>query len=137
MGARSLTAARCGIARQAPRARRGQPAIPAPRGSGSHWPTAAQICLDALPNRSTRSYYCGVKVFLLTFGLFLIAVLAMSVGVLLGRPRLKGSCGGVDREGRPIGDCACAQAKLTVCATTATSPGTQRASQPASADSLR
>jgi hypothetical protein len=58
-----------------------------------------------------------VKVFLLTFGLFLVAVVAMSVGVLFGRPRLKGSCGGVDREGRPIGDCACAQQKLTLCAT--------------------
>jgi hypothetical protein len=58
-----------------------------------------------------------VKILILTFAVFLIAILAMSVGVLLGRPRLKGSCGGVDREGRPLGDCACAQQQKLACAT--------------------
>jgi hypothetical protein len=63
------------------------------------------------------AYPWGVKILILTFAVFLIAILAMSVGVLLGRPRLKGSCGGVDREGRPLGDCACAQQQKLACAT--------------------
>ena len=62
------------------------------------------------------AYPVSVKILLLTFAVFLIAILAMSVGVLMGRPRLKGSCGGVDREGRPLGNCACAQQQKLACA---------------------
>lgn len=58
-----------------------------------------------------------MKILILTFAVFLTAILAMSVGVLMGRPRLKGSCGGVDREGRPLGNCACAAQQKQVCAT--------------------
>ena len=32
---------------------------------------------------------------LLTFGIFLLAALGLALGVLFGRPSIKGSCGGV------------------------------------------
>ncbi|QDU85013.1 hypothetical protein Pla163_21340 [Planctomycetes bacterium Pla163] len=44
--------------------------------------------------------------FLVTLAFFLIAVGAMSVGLLRGR-RLSGSCGGLDKLGQPIGECVC------------------------------
>lgn len=44
--------------------------------------------------------------FLVTLAFFLIAVGAMSIGLLRGK-RLSGSCGGLDRLGQPIGECVC------------------------------
>ncbi len=35
----------------------------------------------------------------LAAGIFAILVLSMSVGIFFGRPRLRGSCGGVGGEG--------------------------------------
>jgi hypothetical protein len=56
-----------------------------------------------------------MAVFVATLVLFLLAVGGMSIGLLRGR-RLSGSCGGVDREGRPIGDCHCGQTPSNACA---------------------
>lgn len=38
-----------------------------------------------------------MTIFLISFFLFLIAVLAMGVGLLLGREGIRGSCGGLNR----------------------------------------
>jgi len=46
----------------------------------------------------------------LTIAVFLIAALAMTVGLFFGRPRLRGSCGGVDGCG------ACSPEKRAACA---------------------
>jgi hypothetical protein len=40
-----------------------------------------------------------VSLFIVTFLIIAIAVLAMSAGVLLGRPAIKGSCGGLNQVG--------------------------------------
>ena len=40
-----------------------------------------------------------IATILLSFAIFVAVVLAMSVGVLAGRPTIKGSCGGVGSEG--------------------------------------
>lgn len=56
-----------------------------------------------------------MAVFVATLVFFLVAVGAMSIGLMRGR-RLSGSCGGVDRNGAPIGDCHCGQAPSTNCA---------------------
>jgi hypothetical protein len=40
-----------------------------------------------------------VSLFIATFLIIAIAVLAMSAGVLLGRPAIKGSCGGLNQVG--------------------------------------
>jgi hypothetical protein len=40
-----------------------------------------------------------VSVFIATFVILLIAVLAMAIGVLMGRPSIKGSCGGLNQVG--------------------------------------
>lgn len=40
-----------------------------------------------------------MSVFLVTFVVMAIAVLAMAVGVLAGRRPIRGSCGGLDRVG--------------------------------------
>lgn len=34
--------------------------------------------------------------FLITLAIFILVILMMAIGVLLGRPRIKGSCGGPD-----------------------------------------
>lgn len=36
-----------------------------------------------------------MAIFLITFGLFLLAFAGLAVGAILGRPPIKGSCGGV------------------------------------------
>jgi len=40
-----------------------------------------------------------MTIFLVTFLVMVIAILAMAVGVLLGRRPISGSCGGLDRLG--------------------------------------
>ncbi|MCX4187300.1 (Na+)-NQR maturation NqrM [Methylophaga sp. OBS4] len=37
--------------------------------------------------------------FIATFIILLIAVLAMALGILMGRPAIKGSCGGLNQVG--------------------------------------
>ncbi|MEZ5976797.1 MAG: hypothetical protein R3F34_01065 [Planctomycetota bacterium] len=46
--------------------------------------------------------------------LFLLAVAVMAVGLLRGR-RLAGSCGGVDRQGKAIGECVCGKPSSEAC----------------------
>jgi hypothetical protein len=41
----------------------------------------------------------NVSIFVITFLIIGIAVIAMSAGVLLGRPAIKGSCGGLNQVG--------------------------------------
>lgn len=55
--------------------------------------------------------------FIATFIVLLIAVLAMAVGILLGRPAIKGSCGGLNQVGLG-GSCggACSAAEREECA---------------------
>jgi hypothetical protein len=43
--------------------------------------------------------------FLLAFGLFAAAIGAMSLGVIAGRPRIEGSCGGLNRVPGVESDC--------------------------------
>jgi hypothetical protein len=51
-----------------------------------------------------------MAVFGLSFGFILLAVLAMAVGVLAGRPAIKGSCGGLNGAVDGLPACgACAQ----------------------------
>lgn len=45
--------------------------------------------------------------FLLVFALMIVIVLAMSIGVLLGRKRIKGSCGGVGNIPGLESQCEC------------------------------
>lgn len=64
-----------------------------------------------------------MKLFLVVLAIFLVAVLLMAVGVIFGRRRIQGSCGGLagmrDRTGRtmcevcsdPSPDCAGIEAK--------------------------
>ena len=37
-----------------------------------------------------------MQLFLITLSVFILVILMMAIGVLLGRPRIKGSCGGPD-----------------------------------------
>ena len=37
-----------------------------------------------------------MQVFLITVGIFALVMLVMAVGVLFGRPAIKGSCGGLN-----------------------------------------
>jgi hypothetical protein len=49
-----------------------------------------------------------VTVFLVTFGIFLIAIAAMAIGVIVSNRRIQGSCGGLanmkDSQGRTMCD---------------------------------
>jgi len=57
-----------------------------------------------------------VEVFLIVFGTFLVAVLAMAVGFIVRGKSLKGSCGGVDPQtGRSLGDCLCERLNKPLC----------------------
>jgi hypothetical protein len=40
-----------------------------------------------------------MAIFIATFAVLLIVVLAMAVGVLMGRPSIQGSCGGLNQVG--------------------------------------
>jgi hypothetical protein len=55
--------------------------------------------------------------FIATFIILLIAVLAMAVGILMGRPAIKGSCGGLNQVGLG-GSCggACSSQEREECA---------------------
>ena len=46
-----------------------------------------------------------MDVFVASFVLFLLAVLGMAVGVLAGRPAIKGSCGGLNRAADGLPTC--------------------------------
>jgi hypothetical protein len=58
---------------------------------------------------------------LLTFVVFVVAVLAMAVGVLVSGRKLAKSCGGsADHvEGDLLGDCVCSRKKADICASDA------------------
>jgi len=43
--------------------------------------------------------------FLLAFALFGTAIAAMAIGVIFGRPRIEGSCGGLNRVPGVDSDC--------------------------------
>lgn len=61
-------------------------------------------------------YNALVDVYFVTFGAFVVAVLAMAIGVLLRGKALKGSCGGVDpTTGRALADCLCERLKKPIC----------------------
>lgn len=47
-----------------------------------------------------------MTIFLITFAVIAVIVAIMAVGVLFGRPAIKGSCGGVGGS-----ECLCAQGK--------------------------
>lgn len=55
-----------------------------------------------------------MEVFLITFGVFLLAVGGMAVGLVRGRA-LSGSCGGVGPDGEPLADCLCEMQNAPVC----------------------
>ena len=39
-----------------------------------------------------------MSIFLITFGVMLVVVTIMAIGVMFGRNAIKGSCGGADKE---------------------------------------
>lgn len=58
-----------------------------------------------------------MSIFIATFIIITIAVIGMAVGVILGRPAIKGSCGGLNQVGL-AGSCsgACSIEEKEVCA---------------------
>jgi len=57
-----------------------------------------------------------MEVYLVTFGAFIVAVLAMAIGVVVRGKALKGSCGGVDpTTGRTLADCLCERLQKPIC----------------------
>ena len=58
-----------------------------------------------------------MSVFIATFIIIAIAVLGMAIGVILGRPAIKGSCGGLNQVGL-AGSCsgACSSDEREICA---------------------
>lgn len=47
-----------------------------------------------------------MEIFLITFGLFLVVILAMAVGYIFKRKEIKGSCGGISALGmEKVCDC--------------------------------
>lgn len=58
-----------------------------------------------------------MTVFIATFAIIAIAVIAMAIGVILGRPAIKGSCGGLNQVGLS-GSCsgACSSDEREICA---------------------
>jgi len=55
--------------------------------------------------------------FIISFFVLLLAVIAMAIGVILGRPAIKGSCGGLNQVGLP-GSCSggCSSEEKVICA---------------------
>jgi hypothetical protein len=55
--------------------------------------------------------------FIISFFVLLLAVIAMAIGVILGRPAIKGSCGGLNQVGLS-GSCsgACSSKEKVICA---------------------
>lgn len=58
-----------------------------------------------------------MSIFIATFVIIAIAVIGMAIGVILGRPAIKGSCGGLNQIGL-AGSCsgACSSDEKEVCA---------------------
>jgi len=58
-----------------------------------------------------------MSTFIASFIIIAIAILAMAAGVLLGRPAIKGSCGGLNQVGL-AGSCggACSTEEKEICA---------------------
>jgi len=58
-----------------------------------------------------------MSIFIVTFIIMAIAIIGMAIGVLLGRPAIKGSCGGLNQVGLS-GSCsgACSSEEKEVCA---------------------
>ncbi len=58
-----------------------------------------------------------MSIFIATFIIISIAVIAMAIGVILGRPAIKGSCGGLNQVGLS-GSCggACSAKEKEICA---------------------
>ncbi len=54
-------------------------------------------------------------VYFAAFVVFVLAVVGMAVGVLLGNRELSGSCGGVGSDGHELGDCLCARKDNDLC----------------------
>ena len=48
-----------------------------------------------------------MKLFVITFVIFVVAFLCLSVGAMFGKPRLKGSCGELDGPCDHHGDSRC------------------------------
>ena len=55
-----------------------------------------------------------MKLFLIVFAVFALAIAGMAVGLLRGR-RLSGSCGGVGPDGEALADCLCEMQNAPVC----------------------
>ncbi|MFK8066995.1 MAG: (Na+)-NQR maturation NqrM [Gammaproteobacteria bacterium] len=53
--------------------------------------------------------------FLIAFFIIGVAVAGMAIGVIAGRPAIKGSCGGLNQIGLNNGDCACSDLKKKNC----------------------
>jgi len=58
-----------------------------------------------------------MSIFIASFIILTIAVMAMAIGVILGRPAIKGSCGGLNQVGLS-GSCggACSTEEKEICA---------------------
>ncbi|MBL1320081.1 MAG: (Na+)-NQR maturation NqrM [Methylophaga sp.] len=58
-----------------------------------------------------------MSIFIATFIIISIAVVGMAIGVILGRPAIKGSCGGLNQVGL-AGSCggACSTEEKEICA---------------------
>ena len=58
-----------------------------------------------------------MSIFIVTFVIMILFVIAMAIGVLFGRPAIKGSCGGLNQVGL-AGSCsgACSNVERESCA---------------------
>ncbi|MCJ8305133.1 (Na+)-NQR maturation NqrM [Shewanella sp.] len=58
-----------------------------------------------------------MSIFIITFVIMAIAIIGMAIGVLLGRPAIKGSCGGLNQVGL-AGSCSgvCSSEEKEICA---------------------
>ncbi len=56
-----------------------------------------------------------MQTFLATFLLFLLAIATMAIGLVVGGRRLSGSCGGRDKDGKPLADCLCERKQRGEC----------------------
>ena len=55
-----------------------------------------------------------MTIFLISFFIIGIALIGMAIGVIAGRPAIKGSCGGLNQVGLNS-DCACSEQEKKVC----------------------
>ena len=58
-----------------------------------------------------------MTIFIITFIIISMAVIGMAIGVIMGRPAIKGSCGGLNQIGL-AGSCsgACSSKEQKICA---------------------